>query len=162
MIKSVFPCLCRDVYSVVDDASCCWICMEEGRNAQKVCRCPGVVHEDCLRRWRIAKKGTEEETHCRFCYSEYPSLYGDKDDNIIHIFMNNSIIGSGGLAVKRRDLAEVVSRYYDIDKRESGLYDIICMIKNNGVQAFHGIDDLDSSFMETGLVILKVNRRHSV
>jgi len=68
----------------------CWICLsneakevfpaEDGTGGgvlempEQLCKCPRKVHPSCLRQWQLAQMGTMEETHCKFCSVELPSV----------------------------------------------------------------------------------------
>lgn len=49
----------------------CWICFGK-QNLKRVCKCSMFVHPECLARWQITQIGKSEETHCRFCNTEFP------------------------------------------------------------------------------------------
>jgi len=53
----------------------CWICLD-GAGAQELarpCRCPRLVHKQCLARWQLQSAGTERESRCEFCRSLLPN-----------------------------------------------------------------------------------------
>jgi hypothetical protein len=50
----------------------CWICLMEDDAVTKPCACPRWSHPDCIATWQKTKKGTAEETSCRFCNVKLP------------------------------------------------------------------------------------------
>lgn len=50
----------------------CWICYCLDKDIKIMCKCPyRKVHIKCLNKWKLINQGKKEETHCRFCNSEY-------------------------------------------------------------------------------------------
>jgi hypothetical protein len=57
----------------------CWICLA-GHDAgplSKPCRCPRLVHRECLARWQLRRlkdvQGDNDGSRCRFCAQQLPA-----------------------------------------------------------------------------------------
>ncbi|MEW5314811.1 MAG: hypothetical protein WDW38_006280 [Sanguina aurantia] len=56
----------------LDNAECCWICLEGSGELVRPCRCPRKAHRPCLARWQLHCAGKLEEKKCRFCKESLP------------------------------------------------------------------------------------------
>lgn len=119
----MFWCCCTENYAVNEkvmmlpneDESCCWICLEpsnEKGDIKRICKCNTLVHERCIKKWQLVKKGTFEEHSCRFCKEKLDTLPTPRK---VNVFFKDCYLGDVTINYTyeyfKQSLQNIIRRY---------------------------------------------------